>query len=155
MLKSLNRILFTLVCLFVVVSLSGQSLDEDFVLVIEQLEADSQEGHNHRHLPVFLLSDHPSALVRYNPFTLTSGGLLWAYQALISPQLSAGCIYSPSCSSYSKNLIQEYGILRGIIFTADRVSRCNRLALHDYPPWEIDFQISKVREEIDYYRIKQ
>lgn len=141
--------------LLLATSLSGQSFQEDLILVFEQVQDNSQKHHDdHRHLPVFLLSDHSSALVRLNPFTLAFGGLLWAYQAMISPQLSATCIYSPSCSAYSKNLLQEYGILRGLIFTADRISRCNRLALYDYPPWEIDFQIHKVREQIDYYRLK-
>ena len=155
MFKSLNRISFTLLCLLLAASLSGQSFHEDFILVSDKVQENSHEQHSdHKHLPVFLLSDHPSALVRFNPFSLAFGGLLWGYQSMISPQLSATCIYSPSCSAFSKSLLQEYGILRGLIFTADRISRCNRLALYDYPPWEIDFQIHRVREQIDYYRIK-
>lgn len=155
MFKLLNSLSFSLLFILLTASLSGQSFQEDLLLVFEQVQDDSHEQHeDHRHLPVFLLSDHSSVVVRLNPFTLAFGGLLWAYQAMISPQLSATCIYSPSCSAYSKNLLQEYGILRGLIFTADRISRCNRLALNDYPPWEIDFHIHKVREQIDYYRLK-
>ncbi|MCK5821510.1 MAG: membrane protein insertion efficiency factor YidD [Bacteroidales bacterium] len=155
MFKLLSKISFLLFFLVLTISLSGQSFQEDFTLVFDKVQEKSHDAHaGHKHLPVFLLSDHPSALVRFNPFTLAFGGLLWGYQTMISPQLSATCIYSPSCSAYSKNLLQEYGILRGVIFTADRISRCNRLALYDYPPWEIDFQIHKVREQIDYYQIK-
>jgi len=155
MYKSLSRLSLSLLILLLTASLSGQSFHEDFLLVSRQIQNDSYENHEgHKHLPSFLLSDHSSLLVRYNPFTLTFGGLLWWYQAMISPQLSATCIYSPSCSAYSKNLLQEYGILRGIIFSADRISRCNRLALYDYPPREIDFHIHKVREQIDYYKLK-
>lgn len=133
----------------------AQSLDDDWNLVEKQIQEESLDQHtNHNHQPSFLLSEHPSALARYNPFTLSFGSLLWGYQALISPQLSATCIYSPSCSACSKNLLQEYGVLKGIVFTADRISRCNRLALYDYPPWEIDHQIHRVIEHIEYYQIK-
>ena len=154
MLKSLNRIVFVIPFLCLTLSVSAQSLSDDFDLIITQLNEAQHNHAEHNHSPAFLFSDHPSVIIRYNPFTLVFGSLLWGYQALISPQLSATCIYSPSCSSYSKKLLQEYGIIRGIIFSADRLSRCNRLALYDYPPWEIDHNIHKIREQIDYYRLK-
>ncbi|MCD6346555.1 MAG: membrane protein insertion efficiency factor YidD [Bacteroidales bacterium] len=155
MFKLLNRGLISLMCLIPTVSIYAQSFSEDMDMVIGQVQEISHEQHDdHHHLPAFLFSESPSILVRYNPVTLAFGSLLWGYQALISPQFSATCIYSPSCSSYSKRLLQEYGIIRGIIFSADRLSRCNRLALYDYPPWEIDHNIHKIREQIDYYRLK-
>jgi len=158
MYKSLNRAILVLGFLLVTISILGQEIDDDMELIgtnIKETPGHDHVDHDHQQLPSFLLADHPSLLVRYNPVTLVFGGLLWGYQALVSPQLASTCLYSPSCSAFSKNLLQEYGILRGLIFTADRISRCNRLALYDYPPWEIDHQIHKVHEQVEYYKIKK
>jgi len=144
-------LLFLLVSVF---ELQAQNNQGNLELIKKQT-AEIQNDHGHRHDNTFLLSGHPSVLVRYNPVRFLFGSLMWTYQKYISPQFSSKCIYHPSCSAYSKNLIAEFGIVRGIILTADRLSRCNRLALMDFNSWEADPKIGKIRETTDYYRIDE
>ncbi|MFA9213819.1 MAG: membrane protein insertion efficiency factor YidD [Candidatus Methylacidiphilales bacterium] len=63
----------------------------------------------------------------YNPINLTFSGLMFFYQNVLSTQINAGCIYSPSCSEFSKQSIKKYGLIKGILLSADRVQRCNRI----------------------------
>lgn len=66
-----------------------------------------------------------------NPFYHLLAGSMYGYQKWVSPVLGSHCSYSPSCSAYSKSLIREYGLLKGMFCTADRLMRCNRIALTD------------------------
>lgn len=63
----------------------------------------------------------------YNPINLTFSGLMFFYQNVLSSQVNAGCIYSPSCSEFSKQYIKKHGLVKGIFLSADRVQRCNRI----------------------------
>jgi len=47
------------------------------------------------------------------------------YQRLISPMLPSSCRYTPSCSEYTAQAIERYGIVRGVIKGAWRIMRCN------------------------------
>ena len=69
-----------------------------------------------------------NAFVKYNPVSLVFGGLLLVYQKTISVQIGAACPYEVNCSNFSKQCIQKYGILKGIPLTADRLTRCTKLA---------------------------
>lgn len=51
--------------------------------------------------------------------------LLKIYRFLISPMYGDVCRYYPSCSRYSLEAMQSYGLLRGICMTAWRLLRCN------------------------------
>jgi uncharacterized protein len=55
-------------------------------------------------------------------------GLLGFYKRNISQQISAECLYEISCSSFSQMALKEFGILKGIALTADRLARCNRIS---------------------------
>ncbi|MBE7173823.1 MAG: membrane protein insertion efficiency factor YidD [Williamsia sp.] len=74
---------------------------------------------------------HTSALVKYNPVTLVLKGAMAAYQHAISPQLSRHCPYEITCSNFSKQAIQEFGIVKGVFLSADRILRCNRIGVLD------------------------
>ena len=91
-------------------------------------------------------------VVRYNPVTLTFSGMMFVYQRYLSPQLPSECLYHPSCSSFSKTLIREYGLIKGVVATADRLIRCNRVAAIDIHPLLIDSQRGKVTEQPEIYR---
>ena len=56
---------------------------------------------------------------------------MYFYQSSVSPVLQRSCAFVPSCSAYSKALLQRYGLLKGTVCTADRLMRCNRMALAD------------------------
>ena len=66
--------------------------------------------------------------LRLNPVYWLLNGALTGYQKVISPQISAECLYELSCSRFSRAAIQEFGIFKGIALSADRISRCNRVA---------------------------
>lgn len=56
--------------------------------------------------------------------------LIKFYQRFLSP-VNYGihtCIYLPSCSEYTYQAIQKYGVVKGSFMGAFRVLRCNPLA---------------------------
>ena len=56
---------------------------------------------------------------------LAATGLIRLYQKFISSQDKPACNFHPTCSRFGMACIQEYGVLRGILLTADRLLRCN------------------------------
>ena len=69
-------------------------------------------------------------IVRFNPretseLKIAATGLIHLYQKFISSQDGPACRFSPTCSRFGMACIQEYGIGRGILLTADRLLRCN------------------------------
>ena len=101
----------------------------------------------------FLLSEKKNPIIRYNPLSLTFGGLLYMYQKLLSPQISANCPYNPSCSGFSKNCILRFGFIKGIALSADRLTRCNSIAAHDIS--FLDFKDGKIDDDPGKYRLKK
>lgn len=89
--------------------------------------------------------------MRYNPVTLTLSGLMFVYQRYISPQLSSQCLYEHTCSGFSIELIETYGLARGMVLTADRLSRCNRVAAIDIHPLRIGEKSLRVIETVEIY----
>lgn len=92
-------------------------------------------------------------IIRYNPISLTFGGLMFLYQSVISPQISAGCPYEISCSNYSKAVISRYGFIKGIALTSYRLMRCNRIAAIDIHPLYIN-SAGKIIDEPEQYHLK-
>jgi uncharacterized protein len=58
------------------------------------------------------------------------------YQRLISPALPRRCKYEPTCSRYAVQVIEEYGILRGLALAIWRLLRCNPWSHGGYDPVE-------------------
>lgn len=52
-------------------------------------------------------------------------GLVKGYQYLISPLLGQNCRYTPTCSEYSIQAIEKYGIFKGIWLSIKRISKCH------------------------------
>lgn len=77
---------------------------------------------------------------------------MYIYQNAVSPQFSAGCLYHPSCSDFSKQLINEYGLFKGVFCTADRLTRCNRISALSIRPFEFDSKTGKISESTNYYK---
>lgn len=75
-----------------------------------------------------------NVFVKYNPVSLVFGGLLFVYQKTISVQTGAACPYELNCSNFSRQCIRHYGLPKGILLTADRLTRCTRLAAIDMVP---------------------
>jgi len=51
--------------------------------------------------------------------------ILRAYRKVISPLYGDVCRYYPSCSHYTLQAIQQYGVVRGIAMGAWRIARCH------------------------------
>jgi uncharacterized protein len=47
------------------------------------------------------------------------------YRRFVSPMLPATCRYWPTCSQYTLQSIQKYGVLKGGLMGAWRIVRCN------------------------------
>ncbi|MBU8913244.1 MAG: membrane protein insertion efficiency factor YidD [Spirochaetales bacterium] len=48
---------------------------------------------------------------------------IWLYQKLISPVIPSRCIYTPTCSEYSRQAVLKHG-LGGFVLGGARVLRC-------------------------------
>jgi hypothetical protein len=59
---------------------------------------------------------------------------IWLYQKAISPYLPASCRYNPSCSRYSEEAIQRYGVVRGSWLGLRRLVRCRPYGGRGYDP---------------------
>jgi len=63
--------------------------------------------------------------------------LMWLirlYQNTISKALPPSCRFTPSCSQYTYEAIEKYGILKGGWLGLKRISRCHPLNPGGYDP---------------------
>ena len=153
--SSQNRAGFVFFLILMSLRLVAQNDIKDIDMIKQHSILEDHIHHSHGHNPQFLLSDHPSTLIRYNPLTLVMGSMMWVYQKVVSPQFSSSCLYHPSCSAFSIDLISAYGLIPGIILTTDRLMRCNRLSLMDFRSWDLDPISGKIQESTSLYRLNE
>ena len=56
------------------------------------------------------------------------------YQKKISPLLGHNCKYYLTCSEYTKQAIEKYGVIRGSFKGVIRIIRCNPFSKGGYDP---------------------
>ena len=61
-------------------------------------------------------------------------GVVKGYQYLISPLLGQNCRYTPTCSEYSIQAIEKYGIFKGLWLSIKRISKCHPLGGSGHDP---------------------
>jgi len=54
--------------------------------------------------------------------------LLRGYRVAISPAIGQVCRYSPSCSVYAEQAVEQWGVVRGGYLALRRVLRCHPFA---------------------------
>jgi putative membrane protein insertion efficiency factor len=60
--------------------------------------------------------------------------LLRAYKWAISPMFPPSCRYTPTCSEYAMEAIEQFGVVRGGLKAAGRLLRCHPFAKGGYDP---------------------
>lgn len=146
----MNKILFTVIVLSLI-SWNLFSQKSDIKLISE---TDFHDHHFDKREVRYIFSGSDNYILKYNPVSLSFGGLLYFYQAVISAQFSTSCMYRPSCSEFSFVIIKEYGLIKGIPLTADRLMRCNKLGAVDVHPSKIDFKNGKVIEPVESFKFR-
>lgn len=56
------------------------------------------------------------------------------YQWFISPLLGKNCRHIPSCSNYTIQAIEEWGIFKGFLLGIKRISKCHPWGTHGLDP---------------------
>jgi hypothetical protein len=59
--------------------------------------------------------------------------MIWLYQLILSPLIGRQCRFYPSCSSYTREAIEKYGVLEGIFLGGKRLLKC-----HPFHPGGVD-----------------
>jgi len=66
--------------------------------------------------------------------TAAALGLVRLYQLTLSRLLPPSCRFHPSCSEYTRQAIERYGLSRGVWLGAKRLSRCHPFNPGGYDP---------------------
>jgi hypothetical protein len=61
-------------------------------------------------------------------------GFVRGYQYFISPLLPPSCRFIPTCSTYTIQAIEKYGVFRGCLLGLYRILRCHPFSRGGYDP---------------------
>ncbi len=51
--------------------------------------------------------------------------LIKFYQKFVSPLFPPSCRYTPTCSQYTFEAVQKYGVIKGLFLGIKRILKCN------------------------------
>ena len=60
--------------------------------------------------------------------------IIKGYHKYISPILPRACRFEPTCSVYTAEAIEKFGVIRGILLGTWRILRCNPFSRGGYDP---------------------
>ena len=146
------RLLWIPIIIVVLLSLDLNAQDQTDLQLLKAVNFKNSE-YNKKQLK-FGISGKRSLIVKYNPITLGFSSLMYMYQRVISPQISADCLFSPTCSEFSRQLIIKYGF-PGFFFTADRLMRCHRISATTFNPVSINETDSRIHEDVSLYSLRK
>jgi len=126
--KIINRVILVI---FLSLSFAGKVFSQQFsedLQLIKKLSFQSPEEFNYYHgvrnNKRMMQVKHHSVIASYNPISLSLKGAMFLYQNVLSEQISKDCPYEVTCSNFCKLSIQHYGIIKGMFFATDRLTRC-------------------------------
>lgn len=149
-----KMMIFSLILLISAACTKGQHIKSDLTLIEEKdfgrpsSARYNREGNDDN----VIQTRDKSFAAEYNPVSLTLKGTMLLYQRVISPQLSRQCPYEITCSNFSKHAIHEFGIVKGVFLSADRILRCNRIGLLDVHPLDFNDITGKIYDPPNKYQ---
>lgn len=69
--------------------------------------------------------------------------IIKAYHKYISPILPGACRFTPTCSVYTVEAIESFGIIRGLLLGFLRILRCNPFCRGGYDPVPKKFTLKR------------
>ncbi len=100
----------------------------------------------------YIYKNEHSVWKKINPVNLLFGSSMYVYQNLVSKHISADCLYNPSCSEFGKEAFRNYGLFKGMLLTADRLNRCNRIAATDLKHYTPDPLSKRYSDPVTKYK---
>jgi uncharacterized protein len=146
---SVNKCFLLLIFYSIAIATSAQTsmFRSDIEHINIQLSHSSRDSYKRP----YIYTKDQSFIEKINPIGLLAGGSLYIYQNVLSKHISADCLFTPSCSEFSRQAIKEYGLLKGIILTADRLNRCNRIAAQDLRYYKTDPKTNRYPDPVSRY----
>lgn len=129
-------------------SLSAQHKTEKEVILNHEFQ---KPEYNKRHVE-YIFKHSNNVLVKYNPVSLTLGGLMYVYQKYISQVLGTNCPYEVSCSAFSVSALKRYGIIKGVALSADRLTRCNSFSAMDLTEDNYNQNTMRIMDPLENYK---
>lgn len=148
----MNRNILILLLLFFKGTILAQGDSINFNLLVNQ--DFSNPRLEHTRIIKYGITENKKLVQKANPISFSLSTLMFFYQKVLSPQISADCLYSPTCSEYSRQLFIRFGLLKGFAFSADRIMRCDRISATTIHQINIDINDGKVHETTDRYILK-
>ncbi len=108
--------------IFTSVNLSAQETD-----LLSKMNSHFNPAHNEQDFRIH--TDHS------NELKTVSSVLFMFYKEFISSQDINSCVFTPSCSVYAIESVNKKGLLKGLMASFDRITRCSALA---YGYYDID-----------------
>ena len=78
-----------------------------------------------------------------NFFTYFLIKLIKVYKFLLSPLLGETCRYFPTCSDYSIESLQKYGLLKGLLLSFKRILSCHPWGKGGFDPVQKEMKVKK------------
>lgn len=100
-------------------------------------------------IALLFLSLFTQAPKETNPVKIVINTSITLYQNVISPSQGDVCNFSPSCSQFAKQAIEEYGPFWGPLMGADRFMRCNAWSYEHFNTYYSGITDHKINDPIE------
>ncbi len=100
-------------------------------------------------LCILLIILSESSPYETNPAKIVVGSLFDTYQNTFSSSQGDVCNFSPSCSRFGRQAVEQHGIVLGALMAADRLTRCNPWAYLYYGTYYEGIQDGKIYDPIE------